>query len=73
MIVSILLLVFRDELYEHTRNGNNDDLLASPLLVGIVKLRDTTDSRVLIHDGSPAELDTLGELVTSLENHCECD
>jgi hypothetical protein len=59
-------------LCKHTRDGNNDDLLASPLLVGIVKLRDTADSRVLVHDGGPAELDTLGELVTSLENHCEC-
>lgn len=39
---------------ESTRNGNDDDLLASPLLVGIIQLRDTADGRVLVEDRGPA-------------------
>lgn len=48
---------------ESTRNGNDDDLLASPLLVGIVELRDTANGRVLVEDRSPAN-----ELLSELES-----
>lgn len=55
---------------ESTRDGDEDDLLASPLLVGIVQLRNTADGGVLVEDRSPA-IEILSEpvlCITTIEH-----
>lgn len=42
----------------HTGNGDEDDLLAGPLLAGVVFLWQTACGGILIGDGSPSEAES---------------